>query len=481
MAHEAQATHLLLVRHGQSLGNLDPTLSDQDTGLTETGWLQSQALADWLASSYQAEIVVASTLRRALQTAEIVSWRLGLPLALLPGLEEAEQSYWEELPTTPRDAPLALWDAVWQPAPERAPIYWAFRERVRQALAEVLAAHGGKTVILVSHGGTIGTILRSLIGGHHAAMHTENTGLSHVAWQEGRWRLMLHNSRAHLTALSPAAAGEESAAASPLPWAKGSHVRAVVGQYRRISRVDTLVEDSGDEEPAERLVQMAPLTAGDSVLEIGCGSGTTALAFAPHVAEVIGVDVCPAMLEVAERRRITRKVKNAQFRWAEATELPFADGTFNLVVCHDLLRYVGELTALLHEARRVLAPGGRLLLEELVGCEDAVKRATHEAIEIERDLAFLRAYTVEEILNALALSGLRVEVAEQYERQHEVEQWLARAAAPESAREKVRLMIEASLPGDAAGLRVHRRRDGTLVFAERRIRLAASVNSGRDV
>jgi probable phosphoglycerate mutase len=194
---EPVATHLILVRHGQSLYNRDGPNAGENSGLTELGWRQAQLVADWLAQTYRADALVTSSLTRARQTAEVIGHRLGLAVVVQPGLEETVQSYLDEL-FVPGADPLATWKTPWQPTPQRAPIYTAFRARVRAALAQILETYAGKTVIVVAHGGTIGTIVRSLFGGHQVIVHTENTGITHLTWQEGCWRLIFHNSQAHL-------------------------------------------------------------------------------------------------------------------------------------------------------------------------------------------------------------------------------------------------------------------------------------------
>lgn len=196
---EPTPTHLILVRHGQSLYNRDGPDAGENSGLTELGWRQAQLVADWLAQTYRADVIVASPLTRARQTAEVIGHRLGLPVVVQPGLEEASESYLDEL-FAPAGHPLAAWEAPCVPTAEEAPIYTAFRARVGAALAQILERYAGKTVIVVAHGGTIGTIIRGLFGGHQIIVHTENTGITHLTWQEGRWRLIFHNSQAHLAA-----------------------------------------------------------------------------------------------------------------------------------------------------------------------------------------------------------------------------------------------------------------------------------------
>ena len=225
-------TQLILVRHGQSLYNREGASVGTNTGLTELGWHQAQLVADWLARHYRADVLLSSTLLRAQQTAEVIAQRLSLPLALLPGAEEAEQPYWNELQAASAD-PLAYWDTFWQPTPDRSPAYCAFRDQVREALARVMAEHAGKTIILVSHGGTIGTLLRSLFGGHNVILFTENTGITHLVWKEGRWRLVTQNAQAHLAPLNRSAADEAALQpASPFPWAEGTQLQTVVDQFQ---------------------------------------------------------------------------------------------------------------------------------------------------------------------------------------------------------------------------------------------------------
>jgi broad specificity phosphatase PhoE/ubiquinone/menaquinone biosynthesis C-methylase UbiE len=472
---ESRATHMIFVRHGQSLYNRDGDSAGEDSGLTELGWRQAHLVADWLARRYPADALVSSTLIRSRQTAEVISQRTGLPMRLLPGLEETEQPYWDELPFSAAD-PLAPWDAPWQPTPAVAPIYIAFRARLRQALAQILADYAGQTVIIISHGGSIGTILRSLCGGHHMAIYTENAAITQLAWHEGHWRLIESNTRSHLASLEPAPA----AAAQPLPWAEDSRLQPILDHFGRVAGVTPTAPGLPTERDLRALIALAAPSPTDRLLDMGTGTGAVALAFAPHVADVIAVDVSPAMLERAERARLARKLAKVYFRWTEATQLPFEPASFDLVTSHNLLQYIADPAALLAGFRRVLTSGGRLVLDEVAGDANPVRRATQDAIEARRDPAFVRSYSLAEMERLIGAAGFRIGKTEAYDAVWTLDDWLDSAAANETTRTAVRAMLEASIERDAAGLQVRRGRDDALAFAQHRVRLLTIAHSAAE-
>lgn len=478
MNSEPRATHLVLVRHGQSLYNRDGASAPVDSGLTELGWKQSQLVADWLARAYKADVLISSPLLRAQQTADIISQRVGLAVLTQSGLEEAEQSYWQELPSAAESAPFALWDSPWLPTPATAPNYSAFRDRVRQALAEILARHWGKRMIIVTHGGTIGTIVRSLFGGHAMPVVTENSGVTHLGWQEGRWELIVHNSQCHLGPMTSSQGSAQVLDTRPLsPWARERHLQAVLDRYDRSAHAYPLKPSPQEERQLQALARLAAPAQDAVVIDMACGAGAVALAFAPYVAWVTGVDISPAMLERAEQARLAIGARNVRFRWGDATALPFPDRTADLITCRDLWQHCSDPGLFLKEASRVAKPSGRLLLDGAVGSDDPIKRVTHEAIEVHLDPSFLKLYTLQEIQKLLSRSGMRIEKQEPYEVFLETEDWLSQAASDEGTRAVVRSMLEASLEGDAAGLHLRRSRDGTLSFVQQRLRLLAAPRS----
>jgi hypothetical protein len=143
------------------------------------------------------------------------------------------------------------------------------------------------------------------------------------------------------------------------------------------------------------------------------------------------------------------------------------------VVCHNLLPYSADPLALLMGFRRMLTRGGRLVLDEIAGHANPVKRATQDAIEARRAPVFLKTVSLTDIERLLAAAGLRIVKAEPYDVQWQVGEWLAAAAADNATIVAVRAMLEASIEGDAAGLDVRRSRDGMLTFIQRRVRLLA--------
>ncbi|WP_424971808.1 class I SAM-dependent methyltransferase [Dinoroseobacter sp. S76] len=104
----------------------------------------------------------------------------------------------------------------------------------------------------------------------------------------------------------------------------------------------------------------ARLRPTDHVLEIGCGTGSTALALAPSVARYTATDVSQAMIDIAEGKQRTASAPNLHFAVADAAQL-MAQAPFEAVLSFSLLHLVEDLPAVLRVARDQLRPGGLFL------------------------------------------------------------------------------------------------------------------------
>src|SRR5262245_12906714 len=81
------------------------------------------------------------------------------------------------------------------------------------------------------------------------------------------------------------------------------------------------------------MLAVADLRGDERVLDVGCGAGHTALAFAPRVREVVGLDLTPAMLAEAAALAEARGLGNLRFERGDAMALPYPDAGFDLVTC----------------------------------------------------------------------------------------------------------------------------------------------------
>ncbi|WP_251151750.1 methyltransferase domain-containing protein [Cellulosimicrobium sp. Marseille-Q4280] len=108
------------------------------------------------------------------------------------------------------------------------------------------------------------------------------------------------------------------------------------------------------------------LREGMSVLDVGCGPATVTVDLAERVAggRVVGVDASAAVLDSARDLAAQRGTANITFQQANAYELPFADGTFDVVYAHQLLQHLSDPIGALREMKRVAKPGGLVAVRD---------------------------------------------------------------------------------------------------------------------
>ena len=155
---------------------------------------------------------------------------------------------------------------------------------------------------------------------------------------------------------------ESATDSAPAPTTKGRVLRGTAHYYDLLAALLTLGRERAFR---ERLVDLARIAPGEAVLDVGCGTGSLAIAAKQRIGAtgvVHAVDASPEMVALARRKAAKRGVE-VIFHTAVAESLPFPDAQFDVVLgtlmLHHLPRAVREQCA--REMRRVLRPGGRVL------------------------------------------------------------------------------------------------------------------------
>lgn len=94
------------------------------------------------------------------------------------------------------------------------------------------------------------------------------------------------------------------------------------------------------------------------VLEIGCGTGSTAISHAPHVKHLLATDISAKMLEIARRKAEAAGAGNIDFLHVGAEELTVPDAAFDAVLAMSVLHLVEDMASVIAKAHRALKPGG---------------------------------------------------------------------------------------------------------------------------
>lgn len=227
-----------------------------------------------------------------------------------------------------------------------------------------------------------------------------------------------------------------------------THADAIHQQFDPQARVylSSAVHAAGpDLERAATLVR-ASLSPEGRALDIGCGAGHLSFALAPSLASVVAADPLPSMVavvrEAATARGLADRISTIQ---APADAVPFPDAHFDLVATRYSAHHWLDVEASLREMRRLLAPGGRLLVIDVIGGAMPLVDTHLQAMELLRDPGHVRNRTAVEWRALLAAAGFGLEREETFAVRLEFRSWVERMRTPPEARDAIR-RLQAGAP-----------------------------------
>jgi len=165
---------------------------------------------------------------------------------------------------------------------------------------------------------------------------------------------------------------------------------------------------------------VADLHEGETVLDLGSGAGADVLISARRVGptgKAIGLDMTDEMLELARANAATEGVGNVEFVAGYIEEIPLADGTVDVIVSNCVLNLSGDKSKVLREAARVLRPGGRFAVSDVIASPDMDEATRADLAAYTGCIA--GALTEEEFREGLEAAGFtEIEIREKH-RVHE--------------------------------------------------------------
>jgi ubiquinone/menaquinone biosynthesis C-methylase UbiE len=221
-----------------------------------------------------------------------------------------------------------------------------------------------------------------------------------------------------------------------------------------------------DEQLTSRLVDALGSAAAEAILDVACGPGIVTAALARRARKVVAFDLTPEMLKKAKQRCARAGLTNVEFTLGSAADLPFADAAFDGVATRLAVHHFSEPGLVFKETFRVLRPGGRLVVADVVSSEDADEAALQNAIEVLRDPSHVRMLSRSELVSAVRAAGFDIEAQATWDKSREFEEWMGIVNDPERVAPLRIIAAALARAGEQAGMGLSLS-EGKIVFFHR--------------
>jgi ubiquinone/menaquinone biosynthesis C-methylase UbiE len=224
---------------------------------------------------------------------------------------------------------------------------------------------------------------------------------------------------------------------------KISHKDLIVDQFTRQAVPFSTAKTIADRKALRLLVEFSGAGPQDTVLDVACGGGNVVCAFAEVVRHATGIDMTPAMLDRARTMAKEKGLRNVSWDQGQATSLPYADGSFKIVVTRFSFHHFIEPLAVLKE---------RVLVADVHTSTDAAKGAEFNRMELLRDPSHVRSLPVAELKALFPAAGLPEAKITFYELRDELENLLGRSFPNPGDGDSIREIFRASARDDRLGI-----------------------------
>src|SRR5262245_5535021 len=233
-----------------------------------------------------------------------------------------------------------------------------------------------------------------------------------------------------------------------------SHLEKVRDQFTRQADAYVRMRQTTDQAALAGLVAISGARPEHHALDVACGPGFLTMTLATVCARVWGVDATGEFLARARSEAERRGLANVEFRQGDAERLPFPEATFDVVCCRAAFHHFPRPARILGEMVRVVRPGGRVMIADMLGSEDPEKAAYHDRIEQLCDPTHVRALPPSSFDQLFADAGVEVTGRHTTTVWYDVEEWMAHGGPNDEAAREIVALLEASLDVDRSGLAV---------------------------
>ncbi len=200
-----------------------------------------------------------------------------------------------------------------------------------------------------------------------------------------------------------------------------------------------------------RIVELTQPRGDEIALDVATAVGHTALALAPHVRKVVGLDLTPGMMPVARRLAAERNVSNVEWTIGDVESLPLATESFEVVVCRIALHHWPQAAQGIREMARVAKRGGQVVLVDNVVPPDPQLAEFVNRYERVRDPSHHWCYPLDELTAMFDDAGLRVTFEETLDKPTAFDDWVKRMNTPPDQIAELHRMMQS--PEAAATIR----------------------------
>jgi SAM-dependent methyltransferase len=234
-----------------------------------------------------------------------------------------------------------------------------------------------------------------------------------------------------------------------------SGIRPVQKQFGRTAAAYVESASHARGEDLSRIVALATEHGGPRVVDVGTGVGHTLRRVAPNFRSAVGVDATREMLEAGIGVLRDAGVNNALLVQADATALPIASGSADVVTSRLAAHHFADAAGAFREVARILRPGGLFVLVDNYAPDDPVLDRFINELETLRDPSHVRNHTVAGWCELLEGAGLRTTVdSDTSVTKLTTENWLERSQTPPDRSEEVRRRLKAAAPAAVGAFQI---------------------------